>query len=159
MLPSLSTMVTDGANRVGERGADAPLSHAGFIAAVGFTALALRMPGARAVRVAAFTAAAAMALPGLSTIAGQRSDSPARAAAAAATIERFRDRIEAFSDARGCARVVASSCAACEPVVDFALATSRACEVPAPIVLGPDSLSAGCTQAGATLTCGRESTP
>jgi len=154
MIPSLSTMVTDGANRVGERGAHAPLSHAGFVAAVVLTAVALRMPTARSVRVAAFTAAAVMALPGLSTLAGQRSDSPAHAAAAAATIERFRDRIEGFAEARGCAHVVSSSCVACEPVVDFALATSPACDVPAPIVLGPDSLTAGCVQADGKLTCG-----
>jgi len=157
MIPSLSTMVTDGANRVGARGDHALLSPAGFVLAVLVTAVALKVRKPRALRVAAFTAAAVLALPGLSTVAGQRSDSPPHAAAAAAAIERFRDSVETFSEAQGCARVVSSSCVACEPVVDFALATLPACEAPARIVLGPDSLTTGCRQAGATLRCGTES--
>ncbi len=157
MTPSLSTMVTEGANRVGERGADPKLPAAAFVAAIALASLAFRVRSARARVSILAAAAAAMAFPGLATIAGQRSDSPARAVAAAATIERFRDQVESFAEAHGCARVVASACVACEPVVDFALATERACDAASPIILGPDSLSEGCAEAASTLICGRGS--
>jgi hypothetical protein len=155
IAPSLSRMVTDGANRIGERGVPAPLSPVGFLVAVVFAAVACRMGRNRAVAWIAIPGALALAVPGLETIAGQRSDSPARATEAAATIERFRDEVERFSEEHGCAAVSVSECVACEPVVDFALATAPPCDTPASIRLGQDSLRDGCAETGASLTCGR----
>jgi hypothetical protein len=147
-------MVTQGANRVGERGAATPAAAIGFIAAVTLTVVVLRARRSRAVVGAFMITVIASAVPGLSTIAGRRADSPAHAARAAAIIERFRGEVEDFSDAHGCAMVVKSTCPACDPIVDFALATSRTCTSPASIILGPDALTAGCTDARGALVCG-----
>ena len=154
MDPSLSEMVTQGANRVGERGNETPAAAIGFVAAVTLTVAALRARRSRGLVAASIVAVLASAIPGLLTIEGRRADSPAHAAVAAAVIERFRCQVESFSDAHGCAVVIRSTCAACDPIVDFALATSHTCSSPAPIVLGPDALTVGCMDAQGTLTCG-----
>jgi hypothetical protein len=154
MDPSLSDMVTQGANRVGERGEATPLAAVGFVAAVALTVVVLRARRSRPVMGAAVVAVLAGAVPGLSTIQERRADSLAHAPLAAAVIERFRGDVERFSDAHGCAVVTKSACAACDPIVDFALATSGTCRAPAPIVLGEDALTAGCTDVSGTLMCG-----
>jgi hypothetical protein len=157
MDPSLSEMVTQGANRVGERGEATPAAALGFVAAVMLTVLVLRVRRSRGL-VGAAVVVLASAVPGLSTIVG-RADSPAHGVLAAAVIERFRGEVESFADARGCAQVVKSTCSACDPIVDFALATTRTCSSPASIILGPDALAAGCTDVRGTLTCGGGSSP
>jgi hypothetical protein len=154
MDPSLSAMVTEGANRVGDRDDATPAAATAFVAAVVVTVVALRVRRSRALVGALVVAVLASAVPGLSTIAERRADSPAHAVLAAAAIERFRGEVEDFSDAHGCAAVIKSTCSACDPIVDFALATSRRCRSPAPIILGPDALTAGCTDARGALTCG-----
>jgi len=159
MDPSLSEMVTQGANRVGERGQATPVAAVGFVAAVTLTVVVLRARRSRLVVGAAVVLVVASAVPGLSTIQERRADSLAHAPLAAAAIERFRGDVEGFSDAHGCAAVMKSTCAACDPIVDFALATSRTCSAPAPIVLGQDALTAGCTDTNGTLVCGGPGRP
>jgi hypothetical protein len=154
MDPSLSEMVTEGANRVGERGEATLVGAIGFVAAVTLTVVALRARRSRGRVGAAVVLVLAGAIPGLFTITSRRADAPSHAALAAAAIERFRLEVERFSDAHGCAVVIKSTCAACDPIVDFALATSPSCSSPAPIVLGPDALTAGCADAHGTLLCG-----
>jgi hypothetical protein len=159
MDPSLSEMVTQGANRVGQRGEATPTAAIGFVSAVILTVVALRARRSRIRVGVAVVAVLACAIPGLSIIEGRRADSPTRAALAAAVIERFRSEVEGFSDAHGCAVVVKSTCSACDPIVDFALATSHTCGSPAAIILGPDALTAGCTDARGTLMCGNGASP
>jgi hypothetical protein len=154
MDPSLSEMVTDGANRVGARSEPTPLLSFAFVIAVGACAVSFRIRTRRGVLAAAAVATATLAIPGLSTILEHRRDAPARAESSSAIIERLSERVERFSTAHGCARVTHSECVACEPVVDFALATSVACPSPAPIVLGPDALTATCLESNGTLSCG-----
>lgn len=159
MDPSLSEMVTDGANRVGPRGEATEAAAMGFAAAVLVTVLVVRARRGRGVVGTAIAAVLASAIPGFWTIVERRADAPLHAAGAAAVIERFRSDIEGFADAHGCAIVGKSTCAACDPIVDFALATSRRCSSPAPILLGPNALTAGCMDAHGTLTCGEGETP
>jgi hypothetical protein len=153
MIPSLSRLVIDGANRIGEHTAVSPLAPLAFLGAAVLTALALRWPsrGAHAVGVAAIICAA---LPGFSTFAAQRPSSPLQGTTAAAVVERFRAQVQGFAEEHQCAAVRASACVACDPVVDFALATVPPCATPAAIVLGPDALTAGCVESGGTLSCG-----
>jgi hypothetical protein len=153
MNPSLSEMVTDGANRVGERRDATPEAVVCFASAVVLTIVMLRARRAH-VLVSGGVAVVVSAVPGLLTIAERRADSPAKAMGAAAVIERFQGEIETFADTHGCARILSDTCVACDPIVDFALATSRACRTPAPIMLGPDALTEGCIDARGTLTCG-----
>ena len=153
MIPSLSHMVTDGANHVGEPGAMTPLVSLVFVASVVLTALALRRRS-RVMDGVGIVAVVCAALPGLSTFAAQRPSSRLQGTTAAALIERFRAQVQGFAEEHQCAAVRASACVACEPVVDFALATTAPCASPSAIFLGKDALTAGCAEAGGTLTCG-----
>jgi hypothetical protein len=154
MNPSLSEMVTDGANRVGARRDATPQAVIGFASAVMLTIVVLRARRTRGFVCASSVAVLTSAIPGLLTIVQQRADSPPEAMHAAAVIERFQTDIESFADTHGCAQVLTNACTACDPIVDFALATSPACSKPAPIMLGPDALTEGCIDARGTLTCG-----
>jgi len=148
--------VTDGANHVGEPGTVGPFAPFVFAVAVLLTALALRRRS-RALHGLGVVAIVCAGLPGLSTFAAQRPSSRLQGTTAAAVIEHFRGQVQAFAEEHQCAAVRESACIACEPVVDFALATTPPCASPAPIRLGPEALRTGCVEAGGTLTCGEVS--
>jgi hypothetical protein len=153
--PSLAEMVTDGANRVGPRHPP-PTAAAVLLLAVVVTATTLRSRRRGLVFSFVLVAALAAAIPGLRILATQRSDSPAQAGVAAATIERFRARVEGFARMHRCAQVVSSSCVECDPVVHFALADVKECATPASVVLRANSLTTGCHEEGNTLLCGED---
>ncbi len=124
-----------------------------FLAAVVVAALLLRHRSRLAHAVGAIAIVGA-GVPGFSTFAGQRPSSPLQGTTAAAVVERFRAEVQSFAEAHRCAAVRSSACVACDPVVDFALATIPPCEAPAPILLGPDALRTGCTESDGALICG-----
>ena len=97
MTPSLSHMVTDGANRVGERSPVAPSAPFVFLAAVMVTALILRR-GSRFAHGMGVAAIVCAAVPGWSTFAAQRPSSPLQGTTAAAVVERFRGQVQAFAE-------------------------------------------------------------
>jgi hypothetical protein len=148
---TISDLVIDGANRLG------PSSSWGaalFFAIAALAAVAMVRRESRLSMPAVIVLALLGALPGFSACAAHRADAPWRVHAAADRVERLTASLESYAHTHGCAAVVRSTCAACDPIVRFAMATTAPCASPAPIVLHENALDAECAEAGGALVCG-----